>query len=150
MNAKADTLPGADFSVICHTCNADSENGTRVLNSFFLGDGIGGRQEGHVESTISVRGCKESVLRKRRNPMVFTWSHDRYGRYIADLVVGERYINRALVEKGVVRFLKMQAQDGCPFTIPESLHDVPKKSCRLPSDRRTMDLHLGDAMKEEE
>jgi len=38
---------------------------------------------------------------------VFTYSHDRYGRYIADLVVDEKYINKALVESGAARFLKM-------------------------------------------
>jgi len=47
------------------------------------------------------------MLPKAADITVFTYSHDRYGRYIADLVVGERYINRALVENGVARFLKM-------------------------------------------
>ena len=38
---------------------------------------------------------------------VLTYSHDRYGRYIADLLAGDVYINRALVESSAARFLKM-------------------------------------------
>jgi len=38
---------------------------------------------------------------------VLTYSHDRYGRYIADLIVDDVYINKALVESGAARFLKM-------------------------------------------
>ena len=38
----------------------------------------------------------------------FTYSNDKYGRYIADLIVDEhRYINKQLVEKGHAGFLKL-------------------------------------------
>ena len=38
----------------------------------------------------------------------FTWHHDKYGRYITDLIINEHiYINKKLVESGHARFLKM-------------------------------------------
>jgi endonuclease YncB( thermonuclease family) len=38
----------------------------------------------------------------------FTWHHDKYGRYITDLIVDEHiYINKKLVESGHARFFKM-------------------------------------------
>jgi endonuclease YncB( thermonuclease family) len=47
------------------------------------------------------------LLKGAKKITVFTYSHDRYGRYIADLIVDGRYINKALVESGAAIFLKM-------------------------------------------
>jgi len=49
----------------------------------------------------------QKLLKNAAQITVFTWSHDRYGRYIADLIADGVYINKALVESGHARFLKM-------------------------------------------
>lgn len=48
------------------------------------------------------------LLKNKTTLTVFTYHHDRYGRYIADLITeDDTYINKQLVEKGHAQFLKM-------------------------------------------
>lgn len=48
------------------------------------------------------------MLKKAKSVHVFTYHHDKHGRYIADIIVDEYlYINKQLVEQGHARFLKM-------------------------------------------
>ncbi|MBN2344307.1 MAG: thermonuclease family protein [Deltaproteobacteria bacterium] len=48
------------------------------------------------------------LLKNQTDITVYTYSHDRFGRYIADLVTSDgAYINKQLVEKGHARFFKM-------------------------------------------
>jgi endonuclease YncB( thermonuclease family) len=50
----------------------------------------------------------QRMLKDQTQLTVYTYHHDRYGRYIADLITKDgTYINRQLVEKGHARFLKM-------------------------------------------
>ena len=50
----------------------------------------------------------ERMLKNQTHITVYTYSHDRYGRYIADIVTKDgAYINKQLIEKGHARFLKM-------------------------------------------
>ncbi|MBN2673229.1 MAG: thermonuclease family protein [Deltaproteobacteria bacterium] len=50
-----------------------------------------------------------NLIKNQTDITVYTYSHDRYGRYIADLVTSDgAYINKQLVEKGHARFLKMK------------------------------------------
>jgi endonuclease YncB( thermonuclease family) len=50
----------------------------------------------------------QRMLKNQTDLTVYTYHHDRYGRYIADLITRDGcYINRQLVEKGHARFLKM-------------------------------------------
>jgi endonuclease YncB( thermonuclease family) len=50
----------------------------------------------------------EHMLKDQTHLTVYTYHHDRYGRYIADLITTDgTYINRQLVEKGLACFLKM-------------------------------------------
>jgi len=49
----------------------------------------------------------QKLLKNVKAITVFTYSHDRYGRCIADLLADGVYINKNLVESGAARFLKM-------------------------------------------
>jgi endonuclease YncB( thermonuclease family) len=50
----------------------------------------------------------QRLLNRATTVHAFTYHHDRYGRYITDLIVDEHiYINKKLVEQGHARFLKM-------------------------------------------
>jgi endonuclease YncB( thermonuclease family) len=51
----------------------------------------------------------ERLLHNKENIIIYTYSTDRYGRYVADLVADDLYINKALVEKGHARYLSMRA-----------------------------------------
>jgi endonuclease YncB( thermonuclease family) len=51
----------------------------------------------------------ERLLKNKENIIIYTYSTDRYGRYVADLVADNIYINRTLVEKGHARYLSMHA-----------------------------------------
>ena len=50
----------------------------------------------------------ERLLHNKKNIIIHTYSTDRYGRYVADLVADNRYINKTLVEKGHARYLAMR------------------------------------------
>ncbi len=47
------------------------------------------------------------LLKNRKSVTVITYSHDRYGRYVADLIADGVYVNKALVDAGAARFLRM-------------------------------------------
>ena len=54
------------------------------------------------------RRALANILKKQTDITVYTYHHDRYGRYIADLITSDgTYVNKHLVEKGFARFLKM-------------------------------------------
>ena len=56
----------------------------------------------------SARRALEQLLSGASSVIAFTYHHDRYGRYIADIVVDKHiYINKKLVEQGYANFLKM-------------------------------------------
>jgi endonuclease YncB( thermonuclease family) len=56
----------------------------------------------------NARSALANILKKQTDITVYTYHHDRYGRYIADLIAADgTYVNKHLVEKGFARFLKM-------------------------------------------
>jgi endonuclease YncB( thermonuclease family) len=50
----------------------------------------------------------ERLLHNRKKIIIYTYSTDRYGRYVADLVADNLYINKTLIEKGHARYLSMR------------------------------------------
>ncbi len=56
------------------------------------------------------KSALERLLKNKKNIIIYTYSTDRYGRYVADLVADNIYINRTLVEKGHARFLSMRTE----------------------------------------
>ena len=55
------------------------------------------------------KSALERLLNNKKNILIHTYSTDRYGRYVADIIADHIYINKTLVEKGHARYLSMRA-----------------------------------------
>ncbi|MBN2715783.1 MAG: thermonuclease family protein [Deltaproteobacteria bacterium] len=52
----------------------------------------------------------QRLLQNKNTIIIYTYSTDRYGRYVADIVADGNYINKTMVQNGHARFLSMRTE----------------------------------------
>lgn len=68
--------------------------------------GVDAMESGTPEGDKAKRALTR-LLKTKSTLTIYTYSTDRYGRYVADLIADGNYINKILVEKGHARYLAM-------------------------------------------
>jgi endonuclease YncB( thermonuclease family) len=63
-----------------------------------------------TEQGIAAQKALTKMLRPQKEITIYTYGNDKYGRYIADLVTDDTYINKQLIKKGHARYLSMTAE----------------------------------------
>ena len=97
-------LGGIDFG-IAHIPAHGHQPVDDLLGPFGSEPPIGGKRY-HQKSAA---GPRQRLLHNKTNILIYTYSTDRYGRYVADIIADHIYINKTLVEKGHARYLSMRA-----------------------------------------